>query len=148
MRESFFSGTIREKAISSANIKPGDIVADIGSGSGFISAGLIDKPVDIIAIDQSESMLNKMKEKFSKYPNISYRITDPKNLALSDESVDVAFANMYLHHVENPKGTIKDLYRILKKNGKVIITDLDKHEYNLLLSEHHDRWMGIGTNGL
>jgi len=148
MRETFFSPMIREKAISSIGIKSGDIVADIGSGSGFISEGLIDKAVDIIAIDQSESMLTTMKKKFSDHQNISYQLTEPEKLALNDESVDVAFANMYLHHVEYPNESIKDLFRILKNNGKLVITDLDKHGFKFLVNEHHDRWMGFEKSDL
>ena len=43
MREGFFSEAVREKAYSLANVKEGDLAADIGSGTGFVTEGLIKK---------------------------------------------------------------------------------------------------------
>ena len=53
------------------------------------------------------------------------------------------FSNMYLHHVESPPKAIKEMVRVLKAGGKVVITDLDEHEYEFLRTEQHDRWMGF-----
>lgn len=49
---------------------------------------------------------------------------------IEDESVDYVFANMFLHHASSPTNTIKEMVRILKKSGKLIITDLDKHDFD------------------
>lgn len=43
LRETFFSGALREKAIFAADVQPGKIAADIGAGTGFITEGLIKK---------------------------------------------------------------------------------------------------------
>ena len=50
---------------------------------------------------------------------------------------------MYLHHVERPAVAIAELYRTLKDGGKLIITDLDKHNFDFLVTEQNDRWMGF-----
>lgn len=50
---------------------------------------------------------------------------------------------MYLHHVESPSKAIKEMKRILKPGGKLVISDMDKHEFEFLLKEHHDRWTGF-----
>jgi len=57
--------------------------------------------------------------------------------------VDYAFANMYLHHVEIPSQAIKEMVRILKPGGKLVITDLDEHNFKFLRREHNDLWMGF-----
>ena len=41
MQETFFSDAVREKAISTASVKPGKLAADIGAGTGFVTEGLI-----------------------------------------------------------------------------------------------------------
>ena len=64
-------------------------------------------------------------------------------MPIPDETVDYAFANMYLHHVESPPEAIEEMVRILKPAGKLVITDLDEHEFDFLREEHHDRWMGF-----
>ena len=143
MQKSFFSKAVREKAFSIANVQTGKIAADIGAGSGFITVGLIHKGLQVIVVDQSEMMLAEMKKKFTHVGEIDYRIGIAENLPIPNETVDYAFANMYLHHVETPPKAIEEMVRILKPGGKLVITDLDEHHFEFLKDEHHDRWMGF-----
>lgn len=101
MRGGFFSEAVRDKAFSMDAIRTGKIAADIGEGTGFITEGLIRKSLKVIAIDRSEAMLAKMKEKFSHDEGIDYREGEAENLPISDGTVDYVFANMYLHHVDH-----------------------------------------------
>jgi len=50
---------------------------------------------------------------------------------------------MYLHHVEFPLRSIKEMTRVLKSGGKGVITDMDEHEFEFLQKEQHDRWLGF-----
>ncbi len=143
MRESFFPEAVRDKALSMAGVQVGQIAADIGAGSGFITEGLIREGLQVIAVDQSEAMLAEMKMKFAEIEAIDYRAGEAEQLPIPDETVDYAFANMYLHHVEVPSAAIKEMARILKPSGKLVITDLDQHDFAFLRDEHHDRWMGF-----
>jgi ubiquinone/menaquinone biosynthesis C-methylase UbiE len=143
MRKAFFSKAVREKAFSIAGVQKGKLAADIGAGTGFITEGLIQRGVRVIAVDQSEAMLTEMKKKYSDIGEIDYRIGTAENLPIQDGMVEYAFANMYLHHVESPSDAIKEAVRILRPNGKLVITDLDEHTFEFLLKEHHDRWMGF-----
>lgn len=143
MRQGFFSETVRQKAYSLANVKEGKIAADIGAGTGFITEGLIQKGLRVIAVDRSEEMLKQMKNKFGANIKIEYRQGEAECLPIETHSVDYAMANMYLHHVEEPLLAIKEMVRILKPGGKIVITDLDEHNIDFLKTEHHDRWMGF-----
>ena len=143
MRKSFFSEDIREKAYEIANVKEGKLAADIGAGTGFVTEGLLEKGLRVIAVDQSEEMLNQMKEKFMHSNAIDFRQGDAEKLPVEDNSIDYVIANMYLHHVENPLNAIKEMVRILKPGGKLVITDLDEHTHEFLRTEQYDRWMGF-----
>lgn len=143
MRARFFSESVREKAFSIAEVQEGKIAADIGAGTGFITEGLIRKGLQVITVDQSEAMVEEMRKKFAHYDKIDYRIGEAESLPIADGTVDYVFANMYLHHVESPPEAIKEMARILKPEGKLIITDLDEHTFKFLRDEHHDRWMGF-----
>ena len=57
--------------------------------------------------------------------------------------MDYVFANMYLHHVDLPQVAIDEMARILKPGGKLVITDMDEHEFEFLRKEQHDRWLGF-----
>ncbi len=143
MREGFFSGAVREKALSIAGVNPGMLAADVGAGTGFITEGLIKKGLKVIAVDHSEAMLAEMRRKFADLEGIDYRLGEAEDLPIPDETVDYVFANMYLHHVESPQRAIKEMARILKSGGRIVITDLDEHNFEFLRIEHHDRWMGF-----
>ncbi|MFN4110830.1 MAG: class I SAM-dependent methyltransferase [Ignavibacteria bacterium] len=143
MRQSFYSEAVRKKALEIANVESGKIAADIGAGTGFITEGLVAAGLRVIAVDQSEAMLLEMKKKFTGIKGIDYRAGGSGNLPIQNESIDYAFANMYLHHVESPPREIEEMTRILKPGGKLVITDLDEHSYEFLRTEQHDRWLGF-----
>ena len=140
MRSGFFSEKVREAAYQAADIKAGELAADIGAGTGFVTEGLVRAGLKVIAIDQSEAMLAELKR---KYPDLDGRQGEAEDLPLADNAVDYVFANMYLHHVARPSEAIKEMTRILKKGGRLVITDLDEHHFEFLKLEHHDRWMGF-----
>lgn len=143
LREGFFSRAVRDKALSAANVHPGRIAADIGCGTGFITEGLVQRGLAVIAVDGSEAMLSQMMQKFAGLDQIDYRLGEAGSLPIQDETVDYAFANMYLHHVENPPEAIKEMARILGPGGMLVITDLDTHGFEFLRREHNDYWMGF-----
>jgi len=143
MRQNFFSEKVREMAYVAANVQAGKLAADIGAGTGFIVEGLVQKGLRVIAIDQSEAMIEEMKRKYKALDVVDCRIGESENLPIENGTVDYVFSNMYLHHVESPPRAIEEIVRVLKKGGKIVITDLDEHEYEFLRTEQHDRWMGF-----
>ena len=143
LQASFYSEKIRGRALATAAVQSGDIAADIGCGSGFITEGLIRAGLHVIGVDQSEAMLAAMKRKFAAIAEVDYRCGEAEQLPIADSSVDYAFANMYLHHVERPPIAVKEMARILKPGGTLVITDLDNHTSEFLRDEHHDRWLGF-----
>jgi len=143
MRKSFFSESLREKAIQLSGVKAGMTAADIGAGTGFITEGLLKLGIRVIAVDQSDVMLAELKRKFNNSILLECKTGESEDLLLPDASVDRAFANMYLHHTESPQNAIEEMARILKPGGRLVITDLDEHNFEFLRAEQFDRWMGF-----
>lgn len=143
LRTGFFSEAIREKAYETAGIEEGKTAADLGAGTGFITEGLLRQGVKVIAVDQSQSMLKQMREKFGSCSQVEYRVGDAERLPVGDETVDYVMANMFLHHVETPAAAIREAVRILKPGGRLVITDLDEHNHEFLRTEQYDRWLGF-----
>ncbi|MBS4015294.1 MAG: methyltransferase domain-containing protein [Candidatus Latescibacteria bacterium] len=146
IRKGYFTQIIRENAFSFAGVKPGKLAADIGAGTGFITEGLVNLGLRVIAVDQSEPMLEIIKQKLGNGTRIDYRIGMAEKLPIDDSTVDYAFANMSLHHVQDPLDALHEVIRILKPDGKLVVTDLDKHNFEFLKHEHHDVWLGFNRH--
>ena len=143
MREGYYSDDVRVGALAAAGVESGKTAADVGAGTGFISQGLIQEGLRVIAVDQSEAILNEMKRKFGDIDAIDYRVGNAQDLPIPDQAVDYTFANMCLHHVESPPDAIREMARILRPGGRLVITDADEHDFEFLREEHHDRWLGF-----
>lgn len=143
MRRDFFPEALREKTLALAGVQAGQSAADIGAGSGFMTEGLLARGLKVTAVDQSENMLQVLAGKFGGNPNLDVRRGESEQLPLDTASVDYVFANMYLHHVERPAIAIKEMARILRPGGRLLVTDVDAHDFAFLKTEHHDRWMGF-----
>jgi ubiquinone/menaquinone biosynthesis C-methylase UbiE len=143
LRKGFFSDAVRERAYSVAGLEKGRLAADIGAGTGFIAEGLVRRGLQVIAVDRSQAMLDEMMAKLGGSDLVDCRAGDVDSLPVADGAVDYAFANMFLHHVDDPPAAIREMARILKPGGRLIITDMDQHGFEFLRTEQHDRWMGF-----
>ncbi len=148
MRTSFFSENLREKALKASGVGVGALAVDVGAGTGFMTEGLLKKGARVIAVDQSQAMLDVLARKLSDFHGLECRLGDAGKLPIEDGLVDSVFANMYLHHVENPVEAIQEMTRILKPGGVLVITDLDKHDFEFLRVEQHDRWLGFAREDI
>jgi ubiquinone/menaquinone biosynthesis C-methylase UbiE len=143
LRSAFFSESVRDKAIALSGARRGMVAADIGAGTGFMSEGLVNLGLKVIAVDNSREMIAEAEKKLGLKDGVDFRIGAAENVPIGDNSVDCVFANMLLHHAESPDVVVKEMARIVRHGGKVVVTDLDRHENTFLRTEHHDRWMGF-----
>jgi len=143
LRKEFFPDSLRDEVISKAYLLPEMEVADIGAGSGFISGGLVGKVKTVHLLDQSQEMLSQARQNLQKYTNLEYHLSEGRNIPLPDNSMDAVFANMYLHHTPIPLDAIREMARILKPGGRLLISDLDLHTHTWMLSEMADEWPGF-----
>lgn len=145
MRSEYFKDEVRERILQKLDVK-NKVVGDLGCGTGFISLGLASRSPNIVfAIDQSLNMLKELKKESSKQNlNNIYPIKSVLDeLVLFDESLDAITINMALHHIVNPEKSIKEMYRVLKNGGKVVISDVYKHSGRWVKEEMHDEWLGF-----
>jgi ubiquinone/menaquinone biosynthesis C-methylase UbiE len=142
MRKRFFGDGVRRAAIAAADVTPGIVVADIGTGTGFMAEAALDAGARVIGVDLSEGMLQQVSARLAGRAFEARQSSDTE-LPLADNEVDAVVANMFLHHAEDPAATIAQLARALKPGGRLVITDADTHTHEWLRVEQHDRWMGF-----
>jgi arsenite methyltransferase len=143
LRSGYFSEEVRSAAIAKSSLGPEMGVADVGSGTGFIAAGLAPIVHKVISLDGSPAMLEVARKNLSQFDNIEYHLAESQSLPLPDCSVDAAFANMYLHHCPDPLAAIREMVRILKPGGRLVITDADTHTHTWMREEMADIWLGF-----
>ena len=118
--------------INFANLKTGEIVVDLGSGAGidaFLASREVKDSGKVIGIDFTDEMLHKATSaaKENGFTNVEFRKGDIEDIIpVEDNSVDVAISNCVINLATNKAKTFKEIYRILKKDGKgrMIISDL------------------------
>jgi ubiquinone/menaquinone biosynthesis C-methylase UbiE len=142
MRRAFFGEGVREAAIRAADITPGLIVADVGTGTGFLAEAALAAGARVIGIDSSAGMLAEVRKRFGQQ-TFEARAGDLDSLPLAAGEVDAVLANMVLHHAPDPPRTIREMTRPLKPGGRLVITDADSHTHEWLRTEQHDRWLGF-----
>ena len=148
MQSEYFKDEVRDKILRKIDVK-NKAIGDLGCGTGFISLGLASKnPYVVFAVDQSLNMLKELrKESIKQELNNIYLIKSALDeLALFDDSLDVITINMALHHIVKPNESIKEMYRVLKQGGKVVISDVYKHDGQWAKEEMHDEWLGFSEN--
>jgi ubiquinone/menaquinone biosynthesis C-methylase UbiE len=142
MRRRFFGEGVRRAAIAAAVIGPGALVADVGTGTGFLAEAALDAGARVIGIDNSDGMLAQVSTRFAGRP-FEARQGDVGALPLATGEADVVLANMVLHHAPDPPAAIREMARALKPGGALVITDADSHTHEWLRTEQHDRWLGF-----
>jgi len=142
MRRTFFGEGVRQAAIRAADITPGVIVADVGTGTGFLAEAALAAGASVIGIDSSAGMLAQVRERFDQQ-TFEARAGDLDSLPLAAGEVDAVLANMVLHHAPDPPRAILEMTRPLKPGGRLVITDADSHSHEWLRTEQHDRWLGF-----
>jgi len=146
LRAGFFPEAVRAKALALAGARAGQTAADLGAGTGFVTQALLEAGLTVFAVDRSPEMLAGLRARFpaaAQTGRLTALAGEAHRLPLPDASVDHVFANMLLHHVDDPARAIAEMARILRPGGRLVITDLDAHAERFLLDEHHDRWPGF-----
>jgi ubiquinone/menaquinone biosynthesis C-methylase UbiE len=87
-------------------------------------------------------MLAEAQKRFAE-EKFEARAGDVESLPLNTAEVDAVFANMVLHHAPHPPAAIREMARVLKPGGRLVITDADTHTHEWLRTEQHDRWLGF-----
>jgi ArsR family transcriptional regulator len=135
------------KGIAEALLKlmPPMVIADLGAGEGTLSQLMAQRARKVIAIDNSEKMVEFGAELARKHgiANLEYRLGDLEDVPIRSRTVDLAFLSQALHHAAHPDRAIAEAWRILKPGGRIAILDLGRHHVEKAREMYADLWLGF-----
>jgi ubiquinone/menaquinone biosynthesis C-methylase UbiE len=108
---------------------PGNlVVADLGCGSGNLTAELAGFVKQVIGIDSSAAMLKAAKRRTIQFDNVDLRKGDLGSLPIESATCDAALLVLALTYLPEPASAIREMSRILKPAGRAVIVDLLPHD--------------------
>ena len=138
----------RERLV--ALVPMGTTVLEIGVGTGGLLPELAVRASTVIGVDHSPAMLDEARRRLAQtgLDGIDLRLGEMTHLPLSDEGVECVVANMVLHHAADPVSVLREMWRVLKPGGTLVLADLVRHEREAAREQLADQWLGFEEDEL
>jgi arsenite methyltransferase len=122
-----------QEVLAALDLRPGEIIADIGAGSGYFTFRLarhVSERGIIYAVDVSPDMIVHINRRIRdhKVANVVSILAEPDDPLLPVASLDRFFFCDSWHHIENQTKYLSLMKKMLKPNGEVVMIDFHKKE--------------------
>ncbi len=126
-----FAGT--GNPFSMGDLKPGEMVLDVGCGAGFdtlIAARQVGSAGRVISVDMTPAMLEKARVGALEalLGNIDFREGLAEALPAEDDSVDVVISNGVINLCPDKLAAMQEIHRVLRPAGRIQIGDIVVHK--------------------
>jgi SAM-dependent methyltransferase len=119
--------------VTDAEIRPGETVVDLGSGTGvecLIAAKLVGREGSVIGIDMLDPMLALARKGAAAvgerlgYANVRFEKAFLEALPLADGTADVVLSNCVINLSHHKRRTFAEILRVLKEGGRLVVSDV------------------------
>ena len=122
---------------------------DLGCGTGEVVELLRHNCREVIGVDGSPRMLELARRRFGEdSAGVSLRIGELDHLPLRDGEADFACINLVLHHLSRPEDDLREIARVVRPDGLLLISDFDRHQQENMRAVYGDRWLGFTREDL
>jgi SAM-dependent methyltransferase len=115
--------------ISALELRPGEVVLDLGSGGGidvFLAARQVASTGSVIGVDMTPEMIDLARQAARQggYTNVEFRRGRLEKLPVDDESIDAVTSNCVINLVPDKRTVFAEIARVLRPGGRVVVSDL------------------------
>jgi len=130
-----------QRLVAAARLQGSERVLDIATGPGYIAEAFARAAREVVGVDLTEAMLAIGKERTQQrgLTNISFRAADAQQLPFENASFDVVVCRLALHHLQQPLNVLREMARVCRVNGKVVVEDIYASEHPARAA-YQDRW--------
>ncbi|MGH2562113.1 MAG: methyltransferase domain-containing protein, partial [Thermomicrobiales bacterium] len=130
--------------------RPGMRVLDVGTGTGYLARILAPSVGEVIGVDVSPGMLRQAGERspVRDHPNLVLREGTAERLPVETGAGDVVLCHMLMHHVVSPRQVLRELRRVVRPGGALVIVDADRHDLPWTIAEFGDVHKGTDRRRL
>jgi arsenite methyltransferase len=132
--------------VNFTDIHEGEVVVDIGSGGGidvFLSANKVKDSGKVIGMDMTDEMLDKARYNAERggYTNVEFKKGDIETgIPTENNTADVVISNCVINLTFDKVAAFREIYRILRNNGRMVISDLVTSKEVGLESVNSEDW--------
>lgn len=142
VRRRLFGQRFEAQALASL-LGSGWVVGDLGCGTGELTELLAAGGAKVIAVDESEAMLDAARGRLNGSGNVELRHGRIESLPIADEELDAATLILVLHHLADPATAIREAARTLRPEGRLLVVDMLPHQRSDYRQEMGHVWLGF-----